>query len=98
MRLRRRQAATHAVTIELTTSSTDNIRKPQLNHASSPAPIPQTCEASPCDDCRYRQKCAGERLACEAFSMYIHGTRQVRWRAAPRAPTRARYLALRLDR
>ena len=66
-----------------------------MSHASRP--VPQTFGPSPCDHCRYREKCAGERLACEAFSMYIHGTRQVRWQAAPRAPTRARYLALRLD-
>ena len=32
--------------------------------------------------------------ACEAFSMYLHGLSEVRWRIAPRVPTRERYQAL----
>jgi hypothetical protein len=58
------------------------------------AVIPQTFERSPCDDCRYREKCAGERLACEAFGMFLHDLSEVRWRTAPRVPTRELYQAL----
>ena len=51
-------------------------------------------ETSPCDECRFAERCAGERLACAAFAMFLHGVEPQRWKAAPRAPTRGRYLAL----
>ena len=50
-------------------------------------------EQAPCDDCRFRSKCASEHLACEAFSMFMHSETAARWTAAPRAPTRGRYAA-----
>jgi hypothetical protein len=39
--------------------------------------------------CRF----GGENLhdACEAFSTFLHGLSEVRWRIAPRVPTRERY-------
>jgi hypothetical protein len=33
-------------------------------------------------------------LACDAFAVYLAGGSEVRWRFAPRAPTRARYESL----
>ena len=44
----------------------------------------------PCDECRLRHRCAVERLACAAFSMFVHSAC---WQHAPRAPTRAWYEA-----
>jgi len=49
-------------------------------------------EACPCTDCRFREKCASERRACAAFSMFVDGASEKRWQAAPRAPTRAVWL------
>jgi hypothetical protein len=40
----------------------------------------------PCDACRFRERCALQRLACKAFSMFMAGAN---WKHAPRAPTRA---------
>jgi len=52
-------------------------------------------EPAPCDDgCKFRERCAAGRLACEAFCMYMAGLAAKRWREAPRAPTRARYEAV----
>jgi len=49
-------------------------------------------EPAPCDDgCKFRQRCAAGRLACEAFSMYMAGLAARQWRQAPRAPTGARF-------
>jgi hypothetical protein len=47
----------------------------------------------PCDDCRFRERCGPERLACQAFSMFLHDESEARWRNAPRAPSRALYEA-----
>jgi hypothetical protein len=44
----------------------------------------------PCDECRFRARCASQRLACAAFSMFL---RSARWKHAPRASTRAQYEA-----
>jgi hypothetical protein len=44
----------------------------------------------PCDDCRFHARCASQRLACAAWSMFFHGAR---WQHAPRAPSRALYEA-----
>lgn len=51
-------------------------------------------EPGPCDGCKFRARCASERLSCEAFSMYVAAEPEQRWRLAPRAPTRARFEAL----
>lgn len=51
-------------------------------------------EGAPCDDCRFARRCAEEKLACEAFAMFVARAGAKRWRAAPRAPTRARYEAV----
>jgi len=48
----------------------------------------------PCDTCRLRERCAAEQSACAAFSMFVHGLPECRWRLAPRAPSRPLYLAL----
>jgi hypothetical protein len=63
------------------------------NHAIHHAGARLTEEA-PCTDCRFAARCGIERLACEAYSMYLHDVAAVRWRLAPRAPTTARYTAL----
>ena len=51
-------------------------------------------EASPCDACRLKRRCADELLACDAFAMFAAGETVARWKGAPRAPTRARFDAL----
>jgi hypothetical protein len=47
-----------------------------------------------CDGCRFAARCAVERRACEAFGSFVQGHTEARWRLAPRAPTRARYLVI----
>jgi len=49
---------------------------------------------SPCDACRHGDRCKTQLHACEAFGMFLHGLSEVRWRTAPRVPTRERYQAL----
>lgn len=49
---------------------------------------------SPSVGCRFRQRVASEKLACEAFSMYAHRESRARWLSAPRVPTHARFLAI----
>jgi hypothetical protein len=48
-------------------------------------------EATPCDGCRFAQRCVDNKLACDALSLYAKNVSPLRWRRAPRAPTRARY-------
>ena len=43
----------------------------------------------PCDDCRFRARCAVERLACHRFQMFVDGAGAQRWCHAPCAPSRA---------
>jgi hypothetical protein len=50
----------------------------------------------PCDRCKFRERCGPERLACQAFSMFLHGESEARWRNAPRAPSRAVFQATEL--
>ena len=49
---------------------------------------------SPCDACRFAERCREQLQACSAFSMFLHGFSKVRWRIAPRVPTRERYQTL----
>ena len=48
----------------------------------------------PCQFCRFSTRCKAERLACDALAVWSSGAGESRWRAAPRAPTRARAEAL----
>jgi hypothetical protein len=48
----------------------------------------------PCESCRFAARCAAEQRACEAFALFVQGLAEPRWRLAPRAPTRARYLVI----
>ena len=48
----------------------------------------------PCQSCRFAARCRTERLACDALAVWASGAGELRWRAAPRAPTRARLEAL----
>ena len=48
----------------------------------------------PCVGCRFAARCRQERLACDALCVWSAGAGELRWRAAPRAPTRARLEAL----
>jgi hypothetical protein len=50
--------------------------------------------AAPCDACRHAARCKADRLVCDAFAVYLAGGSEVRWKFAPRAPTRARYDSL----
>jgi hypothetical protein len=49
---------------------------------------------APCDRCRFRERCAADRLACDAFAVFMTGGEEWRWSLAPRVPTRARYAVL----
>jgi len=68
---------------------------PRVESAAVPtapsAPIPEPC---PCDACRFSLRCDAEHLACVAFSLFMAGKSAVRWKLAPRVPTRARYEAV----
>jgi hypothetical protein len=50
--------------------------------------------AAPCDECRHAARCKADLLACDAWAVYLAGGSEVRWKFAPRAPTRARYESL----
>lgn len=50
--------------------------------------------AAPCDGCRHANRCRLERLACDAFAVYLSGESVTRWRNAPRLPSRERAEAL----
>jgi hypothetical protein len=52
---------------------------------------PAISEASPCDDCRFTQRCVDERLACAALSLAASGAAIKRWANAPRAPSRVTF-------
>ena len=62
----------------------------ELQHAV----VAVTRAAAPCDSCRFREPCTADDLACERYSMLVHGEGEKRWRAAPCCPSRARYEAL----
>ena len=48
----------------------------------------------PCQWCRFSARCRADHLACDAVAVWSSGASETRWRAAPRAPTRARFEAL----
>jgi hypothetical protein len=50
--------------------------------------------AVPCDACRHAARCKADRLACDAYAVHLARGSEVRWKFAPRAPTRARYESL----
>ena len=49
---------------------------------------------SPCDRCAAWSRCAAERLACEAFAMFVQGAGQPRWRNAPKSASAQVFRAL----
>ena len=49
--------------------------------------------ACPCDACSFRRDCAAG-LACERYTMFLHGSSQKHWEAAPCEPTRAKFEAV----
>jgi hypothetical protein len=51
-------------------------------------------EPAPCDRCWHVERCKAERLACQAFSMFMAGENPMRWGVVNRTPTRERYSAL----
>jgi hypothetical protein len=46
-------------------------------------------EPYPCQNCRHAARCKASLEACPAFSLYVAHAGELRWRAAPRMPTRA---------
>ena len=48
----------------------------------------------PCQSCRFAARCRADKLACDALAVWASCAGELRWRAAPRAPTRARFEAL----
>jgi len=51
-------------------------------------------EPCPCEGFRLAVRCDTEHLACLAFSLFMAGKSPVRWKMAPRVPTRERYEAV----
>jgi hypothetical protein len=51
-------------------------------------------EPSPCDACRFAERCRDEHLACDAFAIFAAGSPRSRWSGAPRVPTHERWLGL----
>ena len=51
-------------------------------------------EPAPCQDCRFRERCSSEQLACDKFAVYLGGATRERSALAPRVPSRVRYEAL----
>jgi len=47
-------------------------------------------ESSPCQSCRFAERCKVNQLACDCFALYLAGKSEMRWRIAPRVPTRER--------
>ncbi len=48
----------------------------------------------PCRGCRFAERCRAERMACDSAAGWAAGLPELRWRMAPRAPTRARLEAI----
>jgi hypothetical protein len=48
----------------------------------------------PCDHCLAANDCGSHRLASEAFTAYVDGASEVRWRAIERQPTREQWTKL----
>jgi hypothetical protein len=66
----------------------------QFKHASVwPAPFVQG-EASPCDGCWKNDRCCENRTACDALLLYTRDAAPIRWRSAPRNPSRDAYAKL----
>jgi hypothetical protein len=57
-------------------------------------PAREAEERAPCEDCRFRERCGAEQLACERYAMYSSGLPQWRWQSAPTCPSRGRFVAL----
>ncbi len=51
-------------------------------------------EPAPCQGCRFAERCGAQRLACDAYALFMAGAAERRWCMAPRAPTAARFAAL----
>lgn len=74
--------------------------KSDLGVAAHPAPRAPAREGvamkgpEPCVGCRFAARCRADKLACDALAVWASGAGELRWRAAPRAPTRARFEAL----
>src|SRR5215471_7346604 len=49
---------------------------------------------APCDECKLREKCARECLACARFVSFYSGAPEGYWRAAPCAPDRSTRLSI----
>jgi hypothetical protein len=49
---------------------------------------------APCDSCKFRERCARERLACARFVSFYCGAAERQWRQAPCAPDRATWLSI----
>ena len=46
---------------------------------------------APCDDCKHAAQCGTERLACDAFALFVDGASRVRWGVAPRVAVATRF-------
>ena len=68
-----------------------------LSEISKVLESPLLLGPAPCDECRLRARCASLLLACEAYRVFVRDL-DAQWDFAPRAPTRARYLAIFSDK
>jgi hypothetical protein len=57
--------------------------------AACEAATPLADPISPCVSCRFAARCASDQLACDALTIFKAGLPEIRYRLAPRAPTRA---------
>jgi hypothetical protein len=86
------QAVAHWLRRSLATCKEDY--DPRADAACAPRHAAELNLIDESPGCRFALRCETERLTCVAFSMFMAGKSQVRWRTAPRIPTRERYAAL----
>jgi hypothetical protein len=51
-------------------------------------------EPYPCQNCRHAARCKASLEACAQFSLYVAHAGELRWRSAPRIPSRERFDAI----
>lgn len=61
----------------------------EVDAAMPEAPDP----VSPCLSCRHQARCEAEGLCCDASALFRQGLPEIRYRLAPRLPSRARWEA-----
>ena len=63
----------------------------QLDDAPRDYLLTLLAEPYPCESCRLASRCEAAREACSSFALYVANAGEIRWRAAPRAPSRPQF-------